>query len=99
MSELYSDSSASCYFFWYDFSAAGFIGALAVLIQKLCNPAVAVGWSSLMCAMLVLFGITFLMLGIIGEYIGKLILNINRTPQFVVRETINADYDPDRKDK
>ena len=86
-------------FFGMIFSAAGFIGALAVLIQKLCNPAVAVGWSSLMCAMLVLFGITFLMLGIIGEYIGKLILNINRTPQFVVRETINADYDPDRKDK
>ena len=42
-----------------------------------------------MCAMLVLFGICFLMLGIIGEYIGKLILNINKTPQYVVRETRN----------
>ena len=80
-------------------SAAGFIGALLVLIQKLCNPHVAVGWSSLMCAMLVLFGITFLMLGIIGEYIGKLILNINKTPQFVVRDIINADYDPEGKEK
>ena len=60
-----------------------------VLIRKLIDPAVAIGWSSIMCAMLVLFGICFLMLGIIGEYIGKLILNINRTPQYVVRETRN----------
>lgn len=73
------------------FSAAGFIGALVVLIQKLWNPSVAVGWSSLMCAMLVLFGIAFFMLGILGEYIGKLILNVNKTPQYVVRETINID--------
>lgn len=78
-------------FFGTLFSGVGFIGALIVLIQKLMNPAVAVGWSSLMCGMLVLFGITFLMLGIIGEYIGKLILNINKTPQYVVRETINVD--------
>ena len=29
------------------------------------------------------------MMGIIGEYIGKLILNINKTPQYVIRETRN----------
>ena len=78
-------------FFGVLFSAAGFIGALVVLVRKLIYPNVAVGWSSLMCAMLVFFGIVFLMLGIIGEYIGKLILNINKTPQFVVRDTINAE--------
>ena len=76
-------------FFGTIFSAAGFIGAIVVLIRKLLNPTIAIGWSSLMCAMLVLFGICFLMLGIIGEYIGKLILNINKTPQYVVRETRN----------
>ena len=76
-------------FFGMIFSAAGFIGAIVVLIRKLLNLTIAIGWSSLMCAMLVLFGICFLMLGIIGEYIGKLILNINKTPQYVVRETRN----------
>lgn len=79
-------------FFGMLFSGAGFVGALVVLIRKLIDPTVAIGWSSLMCAMLVLFGITFLMLGILGEYIGKLILNINKTPQYVVRETINAQW-------
>ena len=79
-------------FFGMLFSGAGFVGALVVLIRKLIDPTVAIGWSSLLCAMLVLFGITFLMLGILGEYIGKLILNINKTPQYVVRETINAQW-------
>lgn len=73
------------------FSAAGFIGAIIIFIRKLIDPAVAIGWSSLMCAMLVLFGITFLMMGIIGEYVGKLILNQSKTPQFVIRETVNIE--------
>lgn len=80
------------------FSAAGFLGALVVLVHKLVEPSVAVGWSSLMCAMLVLFGFCFLMLGIIGEYIGKLILNINKTPQYVVRETSNIQLKEDTDD-
>ena len=42
-----------------------------------------------MFALLVFFGFSFLMLGIIGEYIGKLILNVNKTPQYVIREKEN----------
>lgn len=68
------------------FSMAGFIAALVVLIHKLVDPSVAVGWSSLMCAMLILFGIVFLMLGILGEYVGKLILTSSKTPQYVIRD-------------
>ena len=83
-------------FFGTVFSAAGFIGALVVLIRKLLDPTIAIGWSSMMCAMLVLFGFSFLMLGIIGEYIGKVILNINKTPQYVVRETANLDTEKER---
>ena len=71
------------------FSLTGFIGAIVVLVRKLMHPDIAIGWSSLMCAMLVFFGINFLMLGIIGEYIGDLILDQSKTPQFIVRDTIN----------
>ncbi len=77
-------------------SLAGLLGAIAVFVQKMVNPNVAVGWSSLMCAMVLLFGFMFFMLGVIGEYIGKLILNINKTPQFVVRDTINVDKEQSR---
>ena len=51
------------------------------------------GWSSLICTMLIFFGLILLVLGIIGEYLGKIILTINNTPQYIVRETINTDHE------
>ncbi len=71
-------------------SATGFIATVVVFIRKLLDPEITIGWSSLMCVIMLLFGFAFLILGIIGEYIGKLILNINKTPQYVVREKINT---------
>ena len=82
------------------FSLAGFIGAIVVFVRKILDPTITVGWSSTMCVMMILFGFAFLMLGIIGEYIGKLILNINKTPQYVVRETINVEKEkPTEQDR
>ena len=80
-------------FFGVIFSLAGFVSALVVLIHKLLNPSVTVGWSSLMCVLLILFGIVFLMLGILGEYVGKIILTSNKTPQYVIRESVNTGDD------
>ena len=36
-------------------------------------------------------------LGIIGEYLGKMILILNRTPQYIVRETINVSDEEEKK--
>ena len=40
--------------------------------------------------MLIFFGFTLLVLGIIGEYIGEIVLSINQTPQFVIRDMVNV---------
>lgn len=73
------------------FSGTGFISAIFLIIQKLRNPEVVLGWSSIMCAMLILFGMMFLMVGILGEYVGKIILNVNKMPQYVVRDALNIE--------
>lgn len=73
------------------FSLTGFIAAVVVLIRKLMDPTIYVGWSSMMCITLIIAGITFLMLGIIGEYVGKLIMTMNNTPLYVIRETLNME--------
>ena len=52
-----------------------------------------VGWASTICIMVVLAGLILMVLGIIGEYLGKMILILNRTPQYIVRETINITED------
>ena len=72
------------------FALGGFVGAAIVFVRKLIEPAIPVGWSSVMCGMFAFGGIILLTLGIIGEYIGKIILNISGTPQYVIRETLNT---------
>ncbi len=73
-------------FFGILFSITGFIVTIALIIHKFIDPTVQVGWSSLMCLLLIIAGIIFLMLGVIGEYIGKLISTSTNKPLFVVRE-------------
>lgn len=73
------------------FSCAGFLGAMAVLINQLISPSSQLGWASLMCAMCLFFGFVLLVLGIIGEYLGKIIMSINNTPQYIIRESRNIE--------
>ncbi len=72
------------------FSAvAGFLYGTYTIIKKLVNPNVVIGFSSLMSAIVFFGGIVMLMLGIIGEYIGRIYISLNNSPQYVIRECIN----------
>ncbi len=46
----------------------------------------ATGWGWLMAAMLIFSGTQLVLLGLIGEYIGRMFLAVNQRPQAVVRE-------------
>ena len=39
------------------------------------------------------------MLGIVGEYLGKLMLNVNKTPQYVIRDKENVSETADNKEE
>jgi glycosyltransferase involved in cell wall biosynthesis len=67
----------------------GFIFGVITLVHKIIDPSIMMGWSSLVCILLIFFGLVLLVLGIIGEYIGKIMLTINNTPQYIVREKVN----------
>ena len=71
----------------------GFLAALIIIIKKLIDPTVTVGWSSTICIVIVFSGLILMVLGIIGEYLGKMIMILNRTPQYIVRESINTGDD------
>ena len=66
-------------------SALGAIGGAIVLGEALFSSAPP-GWASLMAAVLLLSGVQLLILGIVGEYLGRLYLTVNRKPQSVVKE-------------
>ena len=71
-------------------SAAGFIYGLYVVIRRIFNPEMLLGYSSLMAVMLFIGGLLMAMLGLIGEYIGRIYISLNDSPQYVIRETRNV---------
>lgn len=68
-------------------AAAGFLYGIYTIIKKLINPIAPLGWSSMMAAMMFIGGMMMLMLGLIGEYIGRIYISLNDAPQYVIRET------------
>lgn len=65
----------------------GFLFGVITVIRKLINPSIVAGYSSTISILLFIGGLIMLMLGVIGEYVGRIYLCINQTPQFVVRQT------------
>ena len=75
------------------FALIGFIWALIVVIRKLAHPEVPMGYSSIMPVILFSNGLIMLMLGLIGEYLGRTYISVNEYPQYVIRGTINMEQD------
>ncbi|MBQ1848792.1 MAG: glycosyltransferase family 2 protein [Lachnospiraceae bacterium] len=72
----------------------GFVYGIYTVIKKLINPDVPLGFSSTMAAIVFFGGMIMLMLGMIGEYVGRIYISLNNSPQYVIREKIN----PSEKD-
>lgn len=77
----------------------GFVAGFVTVIRKLLDPSIPMGWSSLVCVMLFFFGLVLLALGVIGEYLGKALLAINDTPQYIVRSTVNMENESEGPDR
>ena len=75
------------------FSIIGFILGIIVVIKKLLNPAIVMGYASIITTILFMGGIIMMMLGIVGEYVGRTYISINKAPQYVVKNKWdNRDY-------
>lgn len=68
-------------------AGAGFLYGIYTIIKRLINPDVPMGFSSLMAVLVFIGGMIMLMLGLIGEYIGRIYISMNNSPQYVVKET------------
>jgi len=66
-------------------AASGLLGLGFIFYLRYTNQGPDYGWGSLMGALLVFSGTQLVVLGLIGEYVGRLFLTVNRRPQSVVR--------------
>ena len=69
----------------------GFIYGIYLIIMKIIEPTRLLGYSSLMCVLLFLGGIIMTILGLMGEYIGRIYICLNNSPQYVIKNKINFD--------
>ena len=73
------------------FAFVGFVVAIVTIIRKIIIPDIQAGWSSIISTILIIGGFIMLMLGLIGEYIGRIYICINNAPQFVIKEIIKSE--------
>lgn len=69
----------------------GFVYGIYVVIRKLVDTTIEMGWSSIIAAIFFLGGLILVMLGLIGEYIGRIYISINNAPQYTIREIVQKD--------
>ena len=72
-------------------SVLGFLLGIVVVIRKLIHPNISAGYSSTIAALFFIGGIILLMLGLLGEYIGRIYMTVSSAPQYAVRRVINSE--------
>jgi undecaprenyl-phosphate 4-deoxy-4-formamido-L-arabinose transferase len=73
-------------------ASIGFLYALVLIIQFFIQGLLP-GYASLMVTLLVIGGIIMMLLGLIGEYVGRIYISINNAPQYVIREVLKGGED------
>ena len=71
-------------------AAAGFAAIGVVFYWWIADKGPAFGWGSLMAALLTFSGVQLVLLGVIGEYVGRMFLTVNQRPQSLVREVVRG---------
>jgi undecaprenyl-phosphate 4-deoxy-4-formamido-L-arabinose transferase len=71
-------------------SLLGFVVLAVILIRRVFLEELMMGWASIIGATLLFSGIQLLALGMVGEYVGRIFMLLNKTPQYAIRERINC---------
>jgi glycosyltransferase involved in cell wall biosynthesis len=74
----------------FGLAAAGVVALLAVIWLWWNNRGPSYGFGWLMSGMLIFSGTQLVLLGLIGEYVGRMFLTVNQRPQAVVREMVRS---------
>ncbi len=75
-------------FFGLLMAGVGFLLAILFIIQRFTLNVMPIGWSSLIVTILIIGGVQLLALGMLGEYLGRVLLTINARPQYVIAEKV-----------
>jgi undecaprenyl-phosphate 4-deoxy-4-formamido-L-arabinose transferase len=72
------------------FAIIGFFSALIIMAKAILFYVPIEGWTSLIVSTLIFSGVQLLSIGLVGEYIGRLYLSQNGTPQYIIKEQVGS---------
>lgn len=67
------------------------VGAIYIIARHFVNGSDVAGWASIMLVVVGFGGSNLLALGVIGEYIGKIFLEVKQRPRYLIEDFINED--------
>ncbi|SDM86224.1 dolichol-phosphate mannosyltransferase [Geoalkalibacter ferrihydriticus] len=68
-------------------SGFAFAGIVYAIYSKLIAGETVSGWASTIAIVSFLFGVLFILLGVLGEYLGRILMEVRKRPQYLVSET------------
>jgi len=71
-------------------SSLAFFGVMFAILTKYLDSEAAKGWASSVAIMSFLFGMLFLFLAVLGEYVGRILIEVRERPRFIVSEKLGA---------
>lgn len=71
----------------------GFIAAVVMVVRKILNPHIAAGFTTSIATQCFIGGVIMMILGILGEYVGRIYMTVSDLPQYTVRQVKNGPED------
>ena len=84
-------------FLGFLFALVGMLIGSFTLYERFFNPHLPMGWATIAVLCSILAGVQLMALGMIGEYLGRMFMGMNRQPQFVVRDLRSRNTEIPRK--
>lgn len=73
------------------------LAGLYIIISHFFHDSNVTGWASTMTAIVAFGGINLLAIGIVGEYIGKIFIEVKGRPRFIIEEFLNTEENESKK--
>ena len=75
------------------FTAGGFLYALTAINLSFCLRKFVPDTHVIVASVMFVGGILMLLLGLLGEYVGRIYISLNNSPQYVIRDEVNFECD------
>lgn len=80
-------------------SLAGFLYIAITIILALVYGRVVPGWTTLMAAVIFLGGVQLLVVGVVGAYIGRIYIEVQQRPLYLIKQKIGFSEKGERRDE